>query len=181
MIERRGDFINVRHILIQPKVSLTDLNKAKIMLDSIAGLVASGKMPFDQAVVRFSDDPSKNNGGLLINPVTGNSRFKIEELDPKVFFAIDKLKTGEISTAIKWEERGKTLFRAYYLKTRTLPHKADLTIDYAYVQQLALDRKNYDAMQDWLTVKIKSTFIYIAEPYRNCEFERVWILQDKEQ
>lgn len=179
MIERRGDFINVRHILIQPKVSVGDLNKAKIHLDSISGLVASGKIPFDQAVIKFSDDPSKNNGGLLINPATGNSKFKTEELDPKVFFVIDKLKEGEISAAVKWEERGKTYFRTYYLKTRTMPHKADLQTDYAFIQQLALDKKNYEALQNWLTEKIKSTFIYIAEPYRNCSFEREWLSAGK--
>jgi peptidyl-prolyl cis-trans isomerase SurA len=180
MIERRGEYINVRHILLQPKVSPADLNRAKIFLDSIATLVATNKITFDQAVTRYSDDPSKNNGGMMVNPQTGNAQFRMDDLDPKIFFVIDKLKEGEISNAVKWEERGKVQFRAYYLKRRTNPHKADLSEDYIQVQQWALDKKKYDAIQSWIQVKMKSTYIYIAEPYSDCDFERNWVRKNQE-
>ena len=175
MIERRGEFIDVRHILLQPKVTLADLNRAKLYLDSISGLVSSKKIAFEQAVGQFSDDPSKNNGGMMINPQSGNTEFAMSEVDPKVFFVIDKLKEGEISTAVKWEERGKVQFRLYYLKTRTQPHKADLEQDYAQVQAWALERNKMEAIVTWISAKAASTYIYISDPFTNCDFERPWI------
>lgn len=179
LIERRGEYVNVRHILIQPKVSIQDMNRSKLLLDSIATLVAEKKLTFEDAVQKFSDDPSKNNGGMMANEISGGTQWSMNELDPKVFFVIDKLKEGEISSAVKWEERGKTQFRAYYLKKRTIPHKADLTEDYAQIQQWTLDRKKYDAIQQWIEGKIKSTYLYISEPYRTCDFERHWFADKK--
>jgi len=175
LIERRGEYVNVRHILLQPKVSLGDMNRAKLFLDSISGLVSSKKLSFGQAVSQYSDDPSKNNGGMMINPQSGNAEFAMSEVDPKVFFVVDKLKEGDISTAAKWEERGKVQFRIYYLKTRTQPHKADLGQDYAQVQQWALEQKKMEAIIEWITDKAASTYIYISEPYTTCDFDRPWI------
>lgn len=175
LIERRGEYVNVRHILLQPKVSLAEQNRAKLFLDSVSSLVATKKLTFESAVIKFSDDPSKNNGGMMINPATGNADFLMNQVDPKVFFVIDKLREGEISTAVKWEERGKIQFRAYYLKTRTQPHKADLTQDYAEIQQLTLDQKKMEAIIAWISEKVSSTYIYIADPYNQCQFERPWV------
>ncbi len=88
LIERRGEYVNVRHILLRPKVSPFDLARAKVQLDSIANLIAEKKYTFDEAIIKFSDDPSKNNGGLLINPMTKTSLFEMDQLDPKVSFVI---------------------------------------------------------------------------------------------
>ncbi len=175
MVERRGEYIDVRHILIQPRVSQADLNKAKLFLDSVSTLIATGKVTFEQAVIRFSDDPTKNSGGMMVNPETGDNLFEMNRLDPKVFFVIDKLKEGDISTATKWEERGKIQFRIYYLKKRTDPHKAELGNDYARIQQWALATKKDDVTRTWVQEKVKSTYIYIADPYTQCEFEHAWI------
>ena len=74
----------------------------------MADLISTKKITFDQAVIKFSDDPSKNNGGMMINPATGNTQFELNDLDPKVFFVIDKLKGGRYHpVAVKWEDRGK--------------------------------------------------------------------------
>jgi peptidyl-prolyl cis-trans isomerase SurA len=175
MIERRGEYINVRHILIQPKVSVINLNKAKIFLDSVASLVVARQITFDQAVARFSDDPSRNNGGMMINNITGNTRFEASQLDPKIFFIVDKLKVGDISAPVLMTERGKQDYRIYYLKERTNPHKANLEEDYARIQQMALDKKKMDVIDDWITAKISSTYVKIMENYRNCEFQRKWM------
>lgn len=180
MIERRGEYVNVRHILLQPKVSLLDMNRAKLWLDSISGLVASKSITFEDAVQKYSDDPSKNNGGMMVNPGTGNTQWAVNDLDPKVFFVVDKLKEGEISTAVKWEERGKSQFRIYYLKKRTPPHNADLYQDYAQIQAWALERKKYDEIQRWIGSKMKSTYLYISEPFTNCTFQRHWRSQDND-
>jgi peptidyl-prolyl cis-trans isomerase SurA len=181
LIERRGDFINVRHILIIPQVSVYDLNKSKLFLDSVANLVTSKKMTFDVAVIKFSDDPSKNNGGMMINPQTGNTHFELNDLDPKVFFVIDKLKEGDLSAAVKWEDRGKIYFRVYYLKSRTKPHKALLDDDYATIQKWALNKKEYTVTEQWVQDKIKSTFIFITPAYQACEYKRDWLKKNQKQ
>lgn len=174
MIERRGDFVNVRHILVQPKVSPVELNKAKLFLDSIATVIQAHEITFDNAVIKYSDDPNKNNGGMLINPASGNTKFEIGDVDPKIFFIIDKLKEGEISTPVKWEERGKHHFRIYYLRSRTTPHYANLEGDYARIQQWTLDKKKLAVIEAWIDKKADETFIEILPPYKDCSFERQW-------
>ncbi len=175
MIERRGEYINVRHILIQPKVAPEDLKSAKATLDSVATLIMTKKMTFDAAMLKYSDDPGKNSGGLMINPVSGTSRFEASQIDPKVFFVIDKLKVGEVSIAVLSNERGKQDYRLYYLKLRTTPHKANVEDDYARIQTLALEKKKGDVLDEWIVNKLGSTYLSISDDYRNCPFERKWI------
>jgi peptidyl-prolyl cis-trans isomerase SurA len=179
LIERRGDYINVRHILIIPQVSVYDLNKSKLFLDSVANLVTTKQITFDQAVIKFSDDPTKNNGGMMVNPQSGNTMFELNDLDPKVFFVIDKLKEGDLSAAVKWEDRGKVYFRVYYLKSRSKPHKANLEDDYTSIQKWALGKKEYAMTEKWVNEKIKSTFIYISPAYQTCEFKRDWMRKNQ--
>ena len=175
MIERRGEYINVRHILLQPKVSPVNLSKAKVSLDSVASLIEKKKMTFDQAVVMYSDDPGKNSGGLMINQVSGNSKFESSQVDAKIFFVIDKLKPGEVSVPVMTTDRGKQDYRIYYLKSRSNPHKANLDEDYARIQELALEKKKTAMVDNWIANKMKSTYISIMSDYRNCTFERKWI------
>ena len=176
MIERKGEYINVRHILLQPKVSLASMTRAKAILDSVGSLIEQKKITFADAVIRFSDDPTRNNGGLIINPVTGTSKFEASQLDPKIFFVIDKLKVGDISAPVLFKtERGKEEYRLYYLKTRTVPHKANLEEDYAKIHEMALSEKKMNTMNDWIKERIVKTFISIDEEYRKCPFQREWI------
>ncbi len=175
MIERRGEYINVRHILLQPKVSPVNLNKAKVSLDSVATMIITKKITYEQAVVKYSDDPSKNSGGMMINPASGNSKFEADQIDAKIFFIIDKLKAGEVSVPVLTNERGKQDFRIYYLKTRTNPHKANMEEDYARMQQMALEKKKQDVIDEWITSKMKSTYITIMDDWRSCVFQRKWI------
>ena len=176
MIERKGEYINVRHILLQPKVSLASMTRAKAILDSVGSLIEQKKITFADAVIRFSDDPTRNNGGLIINPVTGTSKFEASQLDPKIFFVIDKLKVGDISAPILFKtDRGKEEYRLYYLKTRTVPHKANLEEDYAKIHEMALSEKKMNTMNDWIKERIVKTFISIDEEYRKCPFQREWV------
>ncbi len=175
MIERRGEYINVRHILLQPKVSPVNLSKAKILLDSVANLIAKKKITYEQAVARFSDDPGKNSGGLMVNPVSGNSKFEASQVDAKIFFVIDKLKVGDLSAPVPTTDRGKQDYRIYYLKSRSNPHKANLEDDYARIQELALEKKKARMVDDWIINKMKSTYVAIYGDYRNCTFQRKWI------
>lgn len=175
MVERRGEYINVRHILLQPKVTPINLNKTKLTLDSVAAQITKKTLTFEQAVIQFSDDPSKNSGGMMINPISGNSKFEAGQIDAKIFFVIDKLKAGEVSAPVLTTERGKQDYRIYFLKTRTNPHKANLEDDYARIQQIALDKKKMDVIDDWITNKLNATYVAIMDDFRNCTFERKWI------
>jgi peptidyl-prolyl cis-trans isomerase SurA len=175
MIERRGEYINVRHILVQPKVSLVDLNKSKSTLDSVASLIMTKKITYEVAVVKYSDDPGKNSGGYMINAATGNSKFEASQIDAKIFFIIDKLKAGDVSAPVLTNERGKQDYRMYYLKSRTNPHKANLEEDYSRIQQIALEQKKQDVIDEWISKKLQSTYISISDDFRNCSFQRKWI------
>ena len=99
MISRRGEQINVRHILLKPSFSTINMNRAKTKLDSsITNLIRIDSLSFEEAAYRFSQDDSKNNGGLLINPQTGTSSFAIEEIEPSIYFALEKMEKNQIST-----------------------------------------------------------------------------------
>ena len=175
MIERRGEYINVRHILVQPKVSPVDLNRAKALLDSVAAQINAGKLTFDDAVVKYSEDPTKTSGGLMINPASGNSRYEAGQIEAKIFFVVDKLKQGEASAPVLNSDRGKQEYRVYFLKARTDPHKANLEDDYARIQQVALETKKQSAVDDWVTRKMEGTYVHISDEYRSCTFQRNWM------
>ena len=175
LIERRGEYVNVRHILLRPKVSPLDLAKAKIELDSIAKLIDNDVYTFEEAVNKFSDDPSKNNGGLLINPMTGTSLFDSDQMDPKVFFVVDKLKVGEISTPVQFQtQEGKDAYRILYMKSRTDPHKANLKQDWDKIQEWALEDKKQEAIGEWISDKSETTYIKINKEFDDCVFLNTW-------
>lgn len=177
LIERRGEYVNVRHILMRPKVSPLDLAKAKVELDSIANLIDEKKYTFEEAVVKFSDDPSKNNGGLLINPMTGTTLFESDQLDPKVFFVIDKLEQGDISVPVQFQtEDGKDAYRILYLTERTEPHQANLKQDYDKVQKWALENKKQKALEKWVNEKVEETYLSIHDDFKDCRFSSNWLL-----
>ena len=177
LIERRGEYVNVRHILLRPKVSPLDLAKAKVELDSIANLIEEGKFTFDEAVQEFSEDPSKNNGGLVLNPMTNTSLFESDQLDPKVFFVIDKLEVGEISAPVQFQtQEGKDAYRILYVKDRTEPHKANLKQDYDKIQEWALEKKKQDELLKWVNEKVKNTYVKVNENYQDCTFSKNWTL-----
>lgn len=177
LIERRGEYVNCRHILLRPKVSPLDLAKAKLELDSIANLIEDKKYTFEDAVVEFSEDPSKNNGGLVINPMTNTSLFEADQLDPKVFFVIDKLEIGEISTPVQFQtQEGKDAYRILFVKERSEPHKANLKQDYDKIQEWALEQKKQEELINWVNAKVKNTYVKINENYEDCTFSKSWEL-----
>ncbi|GAB4329275.1 MAG: peptidylprolyl isomerase [Bacteroidales bacterium] len=181
LIERRGEYVNCRHILMRPKVSPIDLGKAKVQLDSIAQLIESGEYTFDEAVVKFSDDPSKNNGGLLINPMTNSPLFQADQLDPKLFFIVDKLEVGEISTPVQFQTQdGKDAYRIVCVKERTEPHAANLKQDYDKIQEWALERKKQKTLQDWVKEKVKNTYLKVVPTWNECSFSNRWEISAQE-
>lgn len=175
LIERRGEMINARHILLMPKVSQEDLAKAKKDLENVAALIRMDSLTFEEAALKHSDDPSKNNGGLLVNPMTGTIKFETDQLDPGVFFAIDKLNVGEISDPVVMRtEEGTQAYRILYLRSRTEPHRANLNEDYSKIQNWALEDKRSKTIQEWINRKSKNTYVKISESYSDCEFSYDW-------
>jgi peptidyl-prolyl cis-trans isomerase SurA len=174
-IEKRGEFSRVRHILIRPKVSPVALAEARSFLDSIAQLIRHDSITFEDAVRKYSTDPSKNNGGIMINPNTGSAQWSVEELDPKVFFVIDKLEPGDVSTPVLMEdEKGEEAYRLLMLKKRTLPHRANLEEDYNQVQEWALQQKKQEAIFEWIKKNAHKTYIKVYGEFQQCKFAQSW-------
>lgn len=174
-IQRRGEFVRVRHILIRPKVSPVEMAEARNFLDSIAGLIRNDSITFENAVIRYSTDPSKNNGGLLINPMSGAGQWPVDQLDPKVFFVIDKMEVGDVSTPVLMQdESGEEAYRLLYLMRRTQPHRANLEEDYNQIQDWALQKKKQEDMKKWILRNAKKAYIRINGEYTDCDFEQKW-------
>jgi peptidyl-prolyl cis-trans isomerase SurA len=174
-IERRGEFVRVRHILVRPKVSPVELAEARVFLDSIATLIRNDSISFDDAVKKFSTDPDKNTEGLLINPYSGSTEWLVDELDPKVFFVIDKLTVGEVSAPVLMEdEKGEEAYRLLTLKERTEPHRANLDDDYDQMQNWALQIKKQEVIKKWIAYNAKKTYIKVNDDYKTCKFEQTW-------
>lgn len=182
LLERRGDIVDLRHILIAPKTSSLDLVRSRNFLDSIYNRLMnpSDSLNFTDAAGKYSDDEdTRNSGGMIVNPQTGNTRFEMDELgqlDPTLVFAIDKMKVGEITKPTSMTTRdGKPAYRILCLKTRTEPHKANLKDDYQRLQAAALAEKQQRVMKAWIKKKLEGTYVRIADDYKNCKFENSWV------
>ncbi len=176
MIARKGDYINVRHILLVPKVSPLDLTKARNELDSVAALIRNDSITFDEAVEKFSEGKNKNSGGYLINDYTGGTSFEAEQLDPQVSFVVDKLKVGEISNPVPMKtDKMKDAYRILYLKEKTRPHRANMKDDYPKIQQWAQQKKQKKVIDEWVNEKSKQTYIRISDDFMKCNFHYNWL------
>lgn len=180
LIQRRGDIVDARSLLIAPKIDAADLMNAKLALDTVYEKISNtDTISFATAAARYSnDEETKNNGGLILNPYTGSSRFQMDELgqmDQSIAFAIDKLKVGEMTKPMPFTTRdGKQAYHILYLKTRTTPHKMNLTDDYQKIQSMALAKKQQDAVKAWVKRKASSTFVRITNEYQTCTFNNKW-------
>lgn len=175
LIERRGEQINIRHILIKRKPSPIDLMKTKSKLDSISDLINKKQFSFSDAVNKFSDDLTKNNGGFINNPKTGNTKFESNDIDPSIYFVIDKMKVGDMSKPILFNnEEGVQGYRILYLKSHSEPHKANLKDDYSKIQAAALEAKKTRTLSEWVIKKKQTAFIRINDEYKVCKFKHKW-------
>jgi peptidyl-prolyl cis-trans isomerase SurA len=180
LIQRRGDIVDARSLLISPKMDAGDLLNAKIALDSVYEKIAhNDTLKFVDAAAKYSnDEETKNSGGLILNPYTGSSRFQMDEIgqmDQSVAFAIDKLKVGELTKPMPFTTHdGKQAYHILYLKTRTTPHKMNLTEDYQKIQAMALAKKQQDAIQVWTKRKSANTYVKITEDFKTCTFNNKW-------
>ncbi|OUV69723.1 MAG: hypothetical protein CBC83_09930 [Flavobacteriales bacterium TMED123] len=177
LIERRGEQINVRHILLKPKVSSTQLMATKSEIEDVAKQITDGKITFKQAALDYSDDESKNNEGLLINPNSGSSMFVMKDLDPALYFVIEKMEENEISAPIIMQNQdGQKAYRIVKLRKITNAHTANLLEDYDKIRNVALSEKKEEKVNEWLKDKIAKTYIKLGENLEDCNFEHKWAL-----
>ena len=177
LIEKRGDKVNVRHILRKPVVSQESVDRALGRLDSIAADLRAEKFSFEDAASLISDDKDTRNAkGLLSTDQmrTGktSSKFRMQDLPAEIAKAVDTLKVGEISNAFQMiNQRGKTVCVIAKLKSRTEGHKASVTEDFQIMKDVVLNKRREDRIHQWVVDKIKSTYTRLNDDYKDCNFE----------
>lgn len=175
LIERRGDYINVRHILRTLKVSPEALQQAYDELDYIANLIRNDSITFDEAVKEYSDEADKVNGGYLVNELDGSTLFNAEDLDQQVSVVVNRLQVGEVSDPVPMKTSdGKDAYRLLIIKKKTAPHKANLKDDYAIIQQWTMQKQRQDAINKWIQAKSSKAYVKICEEYCDCDFQFDW-------
>jgi peptidyl-prolyl cis-trans isomerase SurA len=179
LIDRKGDRINVRHILLKPKISDDARKEAISRLDSIRTFILEGKLTFEEAALRFSmDKDTRANGGVMVNPQTGDTKFDIASIPPQINKAISGMKEGEISKPFMMmdERKGLETYRLIKLKRKTLPHRANLRDDYQLLKGMLENKKRSEAINKWIVEKQKTTYITIDKKWLNCDFEyKGWV------
>jgi len=175
LIEKMGDRINCRHILLKPKINAQERNTALLQLDSIADQIKNSKISFsDAAKIYSSDKETRNNGGLMVNSATMTSRFKIDELPQDMNNIVYDMNVGEISQpfTLRMDKNGdKEVCAIVRLKTMTKSHKASLTEDFQTMKQLVLDKKRAKIIDDWIKEKQAKTYIRISDNWQKCAFK----------
>jgi peptidyl-prolyl cis-trans isomerase SurA len=174
LIDRQGDMVNTRHILIRPKINAEDVQKTISKLDSLADLIRKDSISFETAARLYSTHKdSKMNGGLyfLNNPSSRVTWFTIDELDKETYSAVRNLKINEISEPFKTtDEKGNTVYRIARLDGELPAHRANLKDDYQQLYDLALLEKQSKVYQEWINKKIEITYIKISDEFRTCNF-----------
>ena len=187
LIDRKGERINVRHILMKPKFSAEAKVQAKTKIDSIYNILINKTMTFEDAAKLYStNDKTGKNGGVRVNPYSGNAKFTVDVLQsyaPADYYYIRNMKEGEISRPIEsYDDRGNFAYKILYVKTRTEPHVANIETDYQTIQEMALQRKHEQAYDKWVKEKSQSVYVKIADEYKNYDFKyKGWIHNEYER
>ena len=174
LIEKRGDRINTRHILLKPKVNEKDLTSARARLDSIADDIRNNKFSFDEAASIISHDKdTRNNHGLMPNPQTNTSKFEMQQLPQEIAKVVDGMNVGEISKAFTMvnEKDGKEVCAIVKLKSRINGHKATITDDYQNLKEIVMDKRREEMLEKWIVEKQKHTYVRINDNWKNCSFK----------
>ncbi len=174
LIDRKGEMVNTRHILIKPKVKPEQATRALQRLDSIANFIRKDSIKFEDAARRFSTHKdSRINGGKLVstNPTERDTWFTLEELNPEMYVKVRDLKVGEISDPFRTtDENNNTVFRIVKLDNEIPAHRANLKDDYQNLYEAALMNKRSKKYDDWIKKKIEVTYIRISDEFKSCAF-----------
>ncbi len=174
LIEKKGDRINCRHILLKPRVSYEDKNNAIIKLDSIRDLIIEDSLLFEHAVARYSQDKSTvMSGGLMTNPNTGAVKFEYQELPPELARQIYSMNEGDISVPFTMMDRtkNKEVCAIVRLKTKRDAHKANLADDFEVIRQLLVQKLKTETINEWIRNKQKDIYVHIDPSWRGCDFQ----------
>ena len=184
VLERRGEEVNVRHVLVKKQATFESLNRAKAKIDSVADLIKNNKLTFNQAASIYSDDQNtKYAGGVVSNMEDRSTLIPMDQLDDvEVFNAIDPLKVGEISKPIVYTDKrlGEKSYRIYYLRSRIPPHKANMEQDFAKIKEAARQDKINRTLSEWFESRRETTYIDINPEFLSCEELKIWTKPTKE-
>ncbi|UMB60866.1 peptidylprolyl isomerase [Lutibacter sp. A80] len=172
----KGQERDVRHILIQPEISQEELDASMDELTKIRSQILSGEITFEEAVAKYSDDiTTKNNQGLILNPQTNDTHFDLTRMDPNLYSKVSSLKPGEITVPFYDEVRGESkMHKIIMLKSKNETHVANFIDDYEKIQELTLQKKEEETIEDWAKDKIEDTYIKINEDFKKCDFNKNW-------
>ena len=178
LIEKRGDRINCRHILLRPKVSDKELEEATARLDSIYTDIEAGKLTFEDAATYLSaDKDTRNNKGLMVNQNyesshVGTPKFEMQELPQDISKVVYGMKPGDISKPFRMlTDKQREVVAIVKLKARTDSHRANLADDYQVMKTMVENHKREELLNDWITKQQKTTYVRIADGWRNCDFK----------
>ncbi len=181
LIDKRGERINVRHILLKPRVTREDLDKASSQLDSLANDIREGKFTFDEAATYTSDDKdTRSNHGLMANVVDGmirTSKFRMQDLPTEVAREVETMQVGDISKPFEMiNSRGKKVCAIVKLKSRTDSHRATITEDFQAMKDIVLAKRREQVLNEWVANKLKNTYVRMNDNYKDCEFQyKGWV------
>ncbi|MBR5193519.1 MAG: peptidylprolyl isomerase [Bacteroidaceae bacterium] len=175
LIEKRGDRVSYRHILLKPKVEEKEMEKALVYLDSVANRIRRMNYPFDKAAIYSMDKDTRNNKGLMVNPTTGTARFEMQDLaqvSQEVAKVVEGLKVGEISDPFTMiDKKGKEICAIVKLRTRIDGHKATIAEDYQRLKTIVQEKLGEEKLQKWILEKQKTTYVRINEDWVKCDFK----------
>lgn len=175
LIDKRGDKVKCRHILLKPRVSREAIDQAIVRLDSLAMDLRDEKFTFDEAASVLSDDKdTRNNHGLMANfSESGRtSRFRMQDLPTEVAREVDGMKVGEVSKAFQMvNDKGKTVCAIVKLKSRVEGHRATITEDFQVLKEVVLAKRKEEFLKQWVKDKLKSTYVRMNDRYRDCKFD----------
>ena len=174
LIDKRGDKVKCRHILLKPRVSREAINKSIERLDSLASDIRAEKITFDGAAFLSDDKDTKNNHGLMANiSETGRtSRFRMQDLPSEVARTVENMTVGEVSKAFQMvNDKGKTVCAIVKLKSRTEGHRATITEDFQVMKDVVLAKRRDEFLKSWVKEKLSKTYVRMNDRYRDCKFE----------
>jgi peptidyl-prolyl cis-trans isomerase SurA len=175
-VERRGDQINLKHILICTQSTAKDAEAALKKIDSIRTALVDGKILFSDAVKNFSEDEgSKSVGGAILNYETGSSIVEVSKLDPEIYQVVDTMKVGAISPPVMFQSGNSVAYRIIKLVSKSEPHEANLQEDYDRMQNAARSDKEQEIIMSWLDKRIKKTYLMVDGSYKSCDILKDWI------
>lgn len=176
LVERRGNIVRAKHILIKPEITQAAIDRTKTKLDSIKTLVEADSLSFGRAVKRFGYKKAQSfsNSGKLRNPATGNNFFKTDDLEADIYFEIVDLKANEISAPQEYSTpRGEKQFRLIQLQSMTTPHQANLEQDFDKITNFAKENKKIEYFNKWVEEKLKTSFIRVDDKFKCPDVEEL--------